>query len=88
MDEKAQLRARLKAQIVEVLNLEGVQPADIDDMAPLFGDEGLGLDSIDALELTLLLEREYACKIQDAEQGKQVLRSVESMAAYIEAGQK
>ncbi len=88
MDEKAQLRQQLKAQIVAALNLEGVQPGDIEDTAALFGDGGLGLDSIDALELTLLLEREYACKIRDAEQGKLVLRSVESMASYIEAERK
>ena len=74
----------LKQQIIEALNLEDITPADIQDDAPLFG-EGLGLDSIDALELFVLLDKQYGIKLKDKEEGKQVFRSVNSMAAYIEA---
>jgi acyl carrier protein len=73
----------LKQQIIEALNLEDITPADIQDDAPLFG-EGLGLDSIDALELFVLLDKQYGIKLKDKEEGKQVFRSVNSMAAYIE----
>ncbi|MCB0697187.1 MAG: acyl carrier protein [Chitinophagaceae bacterium] len=78
-----ELKNTLKQQIIESLNLEGMTPADIDDNAPLFG-EGLGLDSIDSLELMVLLERNYGIKIEDAREGRKVLESVASMAAYIQ----
>lgn len=73
----------LKVQIIEELNLEEVNVDDIDDNAPLFG-EGLGLDSIDALELIVLLEKHYGIKLKNPEEGKEVFHSVASMAAYIE----
>ncbi|MBR6065239.1 MAG: acyl carrier protein [Paludibacteraceae bacterium] len=73
----------LKQQIIEALNLEDITPSDIQDDAPLFG-ESLGLDSIDALELFVLLDKQYGIKLKDKEEGKQVFRSVNSMAAYIE----
>lgn len=81
------LKLTLKQQIIESLNLQGMTPADIDDSAPLFGD-GLGLDSIDSLELMVLLERNYGIKIEDAREGRKVLESVASMAAYIEQNRK
>ena len=81
-----ELKNKLKAQIIEALNLEDVEVSDINDSEPLFGD-GLGLDSIDALELIVLLEREYGLKMDDASQGKTVLQSVDSMAAYIQSKQ-
>jgi acyl carrier protein len=77
-----ELKESLKQQIIDSLNLQGMKPADIDDNAPLFG-EGLGLDSIDSLELMVLLERNYGIKIDDAKAGREALQSVESMAAYI-----
>ncbi len=73
----------LKRQLIEALNLEGMQAEDIDDNAPLFG-EGLGLDSIDILELIVLLEREYGIKITSPQEGKKVFQSVAVMADYIE----
>lgn len=79
-----QLIADLKAQIIEVLNLEEVRPEDIDQNDPLFGD-GLGLDSIDALELIVLMEKNYGIKLQDPNQGKEIFRSVASMAEFITA---
>ncbi|MDR2410951.1 MAG: phosphopantetheine-binding protein [Bacteroidales bacterium] len=72
----------LKKEIIEVLNLEGVKPEDINDDAPLFG-EGLGLDSIDALELIVLMEKNYGIKLSNAAEGKQIFKSVKVMAEYI-----
>lgn len=77
-------RETLKSQIIATLNLEELTPADIDAGAPLFG-EGLGLDSIDALELILLLEREYGIHIATAAEARPVLASVETMARYIDS---
>ncbi|GHV45452.1 acyl carrier protein [Bacteroidia bacterium] len=75
---------KLKEEIIEVLNLEDVSPADIDENAPLFGD-GLGLDSIDALELIVLMEKNYGIKLKDPTQGKEIFRSVKVLADYIAA---
>ncbi|MBL0049613.1 MAG: acyl carrier protein [Bacteroidetes bacterium] len=80
----SQLAEELKTEIIKALNLEGVSPADIDNDAPLFG-EGLGLDSIDALELIVLLDKNYGIKIDSAADGKTVFHSVSSMVAYIES---
>lgn len=82
-----ELIVKLKNEIIEVLNLEGMTPDDIADEAPLFG-EGLGLDSIDALELIVLMEKNYGIKLQDPNQGKEIFRSVKSMAGYIEQNRK
>jgi acyl carrier protein len=73
---------KLKEEIIEVLNLEDVKPADIDENAPLFG-EGLGLDSIDALELIVLMEKSYGIKLKDPNQGKEIFKSIKVMADYI-----
>ena len=78
---------KLKEEIIEALNLLEMKAENIDEKAPLFID-GLGLDSIDALELTLLLEKKYGLKIKTAEQGKKVLYSVQSMAEFICANNK
>lgn len=78
-----QLIEQLKKQIIEALNFEDMLPADIDTDAPLF-KEGLGLDSIDALELIMLLDREYGIKLADPKQGKTIFASVRSMAEYIQ----
>lgn len=72
----------LKTQIIEALNLDGMTPEDIDDNAPLFGG-GLGLDSIDVLELIVLLEKNYGIKLANPAEGKDVFRSVAVMAQYI-----
>lgn len=81
------LKVTLKQQIIDSLNLQGMKPEDIDDNAPLFG-EGLGLDSIDSLELMVLLERNYGIKIEDAREGRKILQSVQSMADYIQEHKK
>lgn len=72
----------LKKQIIEVLNLEEVQPEDIDNNAPLFG-EGLGLDSIDALELIVMMEKNYGIKIKDPSVGKEIFKSINTMAEFV-----
>ena len=81
--ETAELKKQLKKQIVEFLNLTSVNPDDIKDDEPLFG-EGLGLDSIDSIELIVLLGREYGINIQDPKEGRKVLVDINTMAAYIE----
>lgn len=75
---------KLKGQIIEQLNLAEVKPADIDPKAPLFG-AGLGLDSIDALELIVLLEKHYGIKIKNPADGKQIFESVYTMAEFIKS---
>ena len=74
----------LKQQILDHLRLDDVRPEDIDPDAPLFGGP-LGLDSIDALELMMLLEKEYGARIEDPKEGRKILTSVRTMADYIAA---
>jgi len=79
MDE---LIYQLKKQIIDALNLEEITPEDIDADSPLFGS-GLGLDSIDALELIVLMEREYGIKLKNPAEGKEIFKSVASIADYV-----
>lgn len=72
----------LKNEIIEALNLEDITPEDIDADAPLFGS-GLGLDSIDTLELVVLLEKKYGIKMKDPKQGKEVFQSINVMAQFV-----
>jgi acyl carrier protein len=81
--ETAALKQQLKKQIVQFLNLTSVNPEDIKDDEPLFG-EGLGLDSIDSIELIVLLSREYGIDIKDPKEGRKILVDINTMAAYIE----
>lgn len=78
-----ELIIKLKEQIIDALNLEEMTPDDIENDAPLFG-EGLGLDSIDALELIVLLEKHYGIKLANPAEGKEIFKSVSSIAAYVE----
>lgn len=78
------LMADLKVQIIEQLNLQDVSPEDIGDDQSLFAD-GLGLDSIDALELIVLLQQKYKIKLSNAEDGPSIFRSVRTIAEFIEA---
>ena len=82
-----ELIEKLKVQIIEQLNLEDMEPEDIDVEDPLFGN-GMGLDSIDALELIVLLEKEYGIKIQNPKDGQKIFFSIKSMAEFITAHQK
>ena len=81
------LMADLKIQIVNQLNLQDIKPEEIGDDQPLFV-EGLGLDSIDALELIVLLQQNYKIRISNAEDGPKVFRSVRTMAEYITTHQQ
>ena len=80
MDE---LKNELKKYIIEELNLEDMSPEEIGDDEPLFGD-GLGLDSIDALELVVILEQHYGIKIKDEKTGREVFHSIDTMAEYVD----
>ncbi len=78
------LIATLKVQIIEQLNLKHLKPEDIADEQPLFA-EGLGLDSIDALELIVLLQQKYGIKLANPQEGPEVFKTVKSIADYITA---
>jgi acyl carrier protein len=82
-----ELILELKKQLIEVLNLEDMQPDDIDNDAPLFG-EGLGLDSIDALELIVLLEKKYGIKLENSAEGKSIFKNVRTIAEYVSEHRK
>lgn len=77
-----ELKSELKNKLIVALNLEGMTVNDINDSDPLFGD-GLGLDSIDALELIVMMDKDYGIKIIDPKEGKTIFSSIETMAAYI-----
>jgi len=80
--EKEALKQQLKKQIISFLNLTPLTPDEIRDDEPLFGD-GLGLDSIDSLELIVLLKKEYGIIIQDPKEGRKILVDVNTMVDYI-----
>ena len=83
--ESSELKLKLKNQIIEYLNLIDIEADDVQDDVPLFGPEGdLGLDSIDSVELLVLLEREYKLKITDPKKGRKILEDINSMVRYIE----
>lgn len=77
----------LKKQIIEALNLEELAPEDIDADAPLFGD-GLGLDSIDALELIVILDKNYGIRLSSPAEGKEIFKSIRRIAEYVQKARK
>ena len=77
-----ELKKELKEKLIEALNLEDLTPDDISDDEALFG-EGLGLDSIDALELIIILYKDYGIKLTDSKDGKKIFETVETMATFI-----
>jgi acyl carrier protein len=81
----APLQLRLKTLIVATLRLDGVRPAEIPDDEPLIGSPRLGLDSIDALELVLAIEKEFGVKIGSSEESRRALASVNTLAAYLQS---
>jgi acyl carrier protein len=82
-----ELIAAVKQLIIDALRIEGMSAADIDSDAPLFGD-GLGLDSIDALQLVVAMEKEYGVVVPDTATGTKVFQSVRTMAGYISENRK
>jgi len=81
--DKEVLKKELKQHIVKYLNLLHVTPEQIEDEMPMFG-EGLGLDSIDSIELVVMLEREYGLRIEDPKEGRKILTNINSMVEFIE----
>ncbi len=81
----SELKEELKAKLIEQLNLEDMEVSDIEDTDLLFDEEGLALDSIDALEIIVLLEKEYGIKIDDPKKGKDIMQSVQTLADFIES---
>lgn len=77
------LKEKLKTMLIEELNLEDIEPGDIIDGEPLFG-EGLGLDSLDAVELVVLVEKHFGVEIKDMDEGRTAFASIDSLAAFIE----
>lgn len=83
-----ELIVELKQRIIEALNLEELTPDDIDTDAPLFGEDGLGLDSIDALELIVLMEKRYGIKLASPAEGKAIFKSVRTIAEFVNENRK
>jgi acyl carrier protein len=79
---------KLRKEIIEQLQLEGISPEEVDPEAPLFGEGGLGLDSIDVLELVVLLDKNYGIKIRASKEGPKIFYSVKSIAEFIMDNQK
>ena len=84
MSEQSTAERELAELLVESLNLEGVEPAGIDPEAPLFG-EGLGLDSIDALELALAVSKRYGFQLRsDSDENRRIFGSLRALSAHVE----
>ncbi len=77
----------LKGKIINDLGLEDITPDEIEDDAPLFG-EGLGLDSLDALEIIIMLEEDYSLRLDDAEKAREILSSINSLESFIQDAKK
>lgn len=82
-----ELIKELKEEIIKALNLEEMTPEDIDENDALFGD-GLGLDSIDALELIVLLDKKYGIKLANPAEGKAIFKSIATIADYVSKNRK
>lgn len=76
-------KEELKQNVIDALNLKGVSPADIASDAPLFDPEGLDLDSVDALELVVMVESKYGISIDDKDEAKGVFATIDALADYI-----
>jgi acyl carrier protein len=81
-EELVKLKQNLKEMLVRDLSLEDIKPEDIKDDAMLFG-EGLGLDSLDAVEIVVLLQRNFGLEIKDMEKGREIFYSIDTLARYV-----
>ena len=73
----------IKAELINALHLDGMKPEDLDADAPLFGEGGIGLDSIDALEIIVMLEKNYGIRLSNVSEGKEIFKSIRSIAEYV-----
>ena len=73
----------IKAELIKALHLDGMKPEDLDADAPLFGEGGIGLDSIDALEIIVMLEKNYGIRLSNVTEGKAIFKSIRSIAEYV-----
>lgn len=73
----------IKAELINALHLDGMKPEDLDADAPLFGEGGIGLDSIDALEIIVMLEKNYGIRLSNVAEGKTIFKSIRSIAEYV-----
>jgi acyl carrier protein len=80
--------SQLKEQLIDALNLEDISPEDMDPKAPLFGAGGLGVDSIDALEIIVLLEKNYGIRLANAAEGKAIFTNIENIAKFVSENRK
>lgn len=82
-----ELKKQIKEMVIRDLKLQGIDPAGIDDDAPLF-EEGLGLDSLDAVELVVLVQKHFDVQIEDMEEGQTAFKSINTLADFIDARRK
>lgn len=83
-DNLDELKQELKELLVEDLSLEEMDPADIDDDTPLFGDEGVGLDSLDGVEVVVMLQRHYGLEVKEMQQATEIFRTINTLAEYVD----
>ncbi|MBR2203750.1 MAG: acyl carrier protein [Prevotella sp.] len=74
---------QIKVELIKALHLDGMKPEDLDADAPLFGEGGIGLDSIDALEIIVMLEKNYGIRLSNVTEGKAIFKSIRSIAEYV-----
>jgi acyl carrier protein len=74
---------QIKVELIKALHLDGMKPEDLDADAPLFGEGGIGLDSIDALEIIVMLEKNYGIRLSNVSEGKEIFKSIRSIAEYV-----
>lgn len=83
-----EIKQNLKDLLVENLSLEDVEPGEIEDDMPLFGDDGLGLDSLDGVEIVVMLQRHYGLDVKDMQKGREIFQSINTLADYVQKNTK
>ena len=83
-----ELKQELKKLLVRELSLEDIAPEDIEDGTPLFGDEGIGLDSLDGVELVVMLQRHYGLEVKEMQKGMEVFQTINTLAEYVSQNAK